>query len=117
MRTALALVLVILIALAFFNPEMEQFRTFVEAQSERILLQETGEGRLGRFFSGVGSALAGSYVDRITERDNYVFFSVYTIDLDGPEQEENEWRFLGLGNQFIELERPEALRDRENGTR
>jgi hypothetical protein len=112
MRTSLILVVVILIALAWFNPGMADFKRFVETESERLLLQEVGDGALGRVLSDVGSSLAGSYIDRVTERDNYVFFSRYTIDLDGADAEGEEWRFLGIAGRFIEMEQPASVGER-----
>ena len=109
MRTGLVVLVLALIALAFFNPEMEDFQAFAGGQAERLLAQEIGDGDLGEALSGVGGALTRRYIDRLTERNNYVFFSTYTLDVDGPEQTENDWRFLGIAGQFIELQRPDAL--------
>lgn len=112
MRTAVAVMILALIALIYFNPGMEEFSLYVEAQSERLLLEETGDNALGRALSGIGSSLAGAYIDRITDRRNYIVFSVYTIDLDGPEEEGDEWRFVGIGGHFIETSSPESLKER-----
>jgi hypothetical protein len=111
MRTGIVTALLAAIALAFFNPSMDDFSLFVRAQSEQILIDETGDTSLGRALSAFGSRLAGDYVHRVTERRNYFVFSTYTIDLDGPERTGNEWRFLGIGGRFIELDRPEVLRE------
>lgn len=109
MRTALVIIILAVIALIWYNPEMEDFKVFVEERSELILQQEVGEGALGRILSGAGARLAGAYVDRITERHNYLVFSTYEIDLDGAEADEDVWRFVGIGGRFLELERPAAL--------
>ena len=109
MRTSLALFLVLLAVLAFTNPGMDEFKDFAEAQSEQLLLRETGDTGLGRFLSRLGGSLAGSLVDRVTERANYGVASVYTIDLDPEVAEGDEWRFLGIAGQFLELERPDEL--------
>jgi hypothetical protein len=103
-----------IVLLFIFNPEMGDFKVFVGEESERILLTRAGDSELGRILSDVGSSLAGDYVDRITEREDYFLFSTYRIDLDGPDETENEWRFLGIGGQFIEMQRPVAL-EGENG--
>ncbi|MEM1128250.1 MAG: DUF4359 domain-containing protein [Bacteroidota bacterium] len=110
MRVFLVLLGVALGYLAFSNPDMADFTTFVETQSEEIILQETGDGVLGRVLSSAGSSLAGSYVDRVTEQKNYVLFSVYTVDLDGSRSEEEHWRFLGIAGRFLELEEPGSMR-------
>ncbi|MEX1055135.1 MAG: DUF4359 domain-containing protein, partial [Rhodothermales bacterium] len=60
---------------------------------------------------GAGANLAGEYVDRITERKNYFVFSTYTIDLDGPDEEGDEWEFVGVADQFIETARPESMEE------
>lgn len=111
MRIAVILATIALVALFIFNPEMETFQQFVETHSERLLEREFGDSTLGRALSGVAGSLAGSYVDRITERDNYLVFSIYTIDLDGDRGDEEEWRFLGMAGQFLELEQPASLQE------
>ncbi len=108
MRTSIILALVVVALLFIFNPDIEDFKQFVEKRSEQILRTRAGDSKLGRILSDIGSSLAGSYVDRITERKNYLLFSTYHIDLDGPDERENEWRFLGIGGRFIELDRPSS---------
>lgn len=109
MRTALVVLLLVAIALAWTNPEMDDFTVFAQAQSERLLLQEAGEGAFGQFLSGLAGTLTGQYVDRITRRANYVVCSTYTIDLDGPDADAEEWRFLGIAGRFLVLEEPASL--------
>jgi hypothetical protein len=113
MRTGLVVTILALIALYFYNPTMADFRVFVQAQSEEILLHEAGESEIGRMLSEAGSQLAARYIDRITERRDYFFFSTYTVDLDGADRDEEEWRFLGIGAHFMEIKRPKSLRERE----
>jgi hypothetical protein len=107
MRTASVVLIVLLIALAWFNPGMDAFKEYVETRSERILEKEAGDSALGRALAGAGGALAGAYVDRITERTNYVLFSTYTIDFDD-EEDGDEWRFVGIAGRFIELHEPDT---------
>lgn len=109
MRTGLVVALLGVIALAIFNPGMDTFRVFIGERAEQIIVDETGDSSLGRALSEAGGSLAGQYVDRITERDNYIIFSTYTIDLDGRDSDEEQWSFLGIAGQFLELERPDAI--------
>ena len=106
MRTGLVALTVVVIALAIFNPGMDQFRTFIRQRTEVAIQEETGGSMLGRALSGAGASLAGEYVDRVTERENYYLFSTYTIDLDGSAGEQNAWTFLGIAGQFVAVERP-----------
>lgn len=109
MRTGIVSALLVVLALAWFNPDMADFRQFVRLESSDILLEETGDSEIGRALSGLGSQLAGSYVDRITTRRNYFLFSSYTVKLGGEESEEDEWRFIGFAAHFFETNRPEFL--------
>ena len=105
---SITVVLLVLGALVVTNPGMEAFSTFVGEQSERILQEETGDTPLGRVIAGAGAGLARSYVDRVTTRQSYLLFSTYTLDLDGtPDDGDYDWRFLGIGGQFIEWDHPE----------
>lgn len=97
-----ALLAVALFALAALNPGMAAFESFVEEQSEQILRKEAGDSALGKALSGAGAALAGSYVSKITERDNYLVCSFYTLDVDRDGAPDR--RFLGLANRFFELD-------------
>jgi hypothetical protein len=112
--TALLMVVLAVVVLIAFNPEMPDFQVFVETQSERILVQETGNTALGQLLSGAGASLLGGMIDQVTERDNYVLFSIYTIDLDGPDEEANEWQFLGIAGQFFETKQPEAVQQQDS---
>lgn len=109
MRTGIVVALLAVIALALFNPGMDDFRLFIEANAEQIILRETGDTAFGRILSGAGGSIAAEVVNRITERQNYFLFSTYTIDLDGPESDDEDWRFLGIAGRFVELDRPESF--------
>ena len=110
MKTLLLLVLVFG-GLFFFNPDMEDFKAFVSTRSEALLGERMGSGALGEALSAAGSRLAGRYVDRVTERNDYLVFSTYTVDLDGADSAEEDWRFLGVAGQFIETQRPASLEE------
>lgn len=109
MKTGIAAAVLVAIALSIFNPGMDDFRRFIADRAQELILHEAGDSALGRALSGAGGSLAGRYVDRITHRENFILFSTYTVDLDGPESDEEHWTFLGLVGQFMELERPPSL--------
>lgn len=111
MRTGIVVALLAVIALAIFNPGMDDFALFVETNAETIILEEAGDTMLGRALSGAGGNIAGQYVHRITDRRNYLIFSTYTIDFDGSESDAEDWKFLGMVGRFVELERPQSMRE------
>jgi hypothetical protein len=103
----------ILFGLYVSNPDMGQFEGYVEARSEAFMQRTVGDGVLGGALSDLGASLLGSQVGRFTDRSDYFLFSLYDIDLDGKEQHEQQWRFLGLAGQFIPLQQPAALNQQE----
>ncbi|HEX7069519.1 MAG TPA: DUF4359 domain-containing protein [Rhodothermales bacterium] len=107
MKAGLIVLVLAVIALALFNPDMEDFQLFVETSAEELIREEVGEGLLSDALSTLGSGLIGDHVDEITTRRNYIIFSTYTIDLDQEPESGDEWRFLGMAGQFLVLDRPE----------
>lgn len=106
MRTGWIAGILIVIALAIFNPGMDAFKAFAAERAEALILEETGDSVLGRALSGAGASLTGEYVDRITQRRNYLLFSTYTVDPDNRASDDENWIFLGIAGQFVEVERP-----------
>ena len=103
---------VLLGTLALFNPGEDAFRTFVRERANEMVsdrAREAGGGLFGSIAGSVGGALAEAFASRTVQRDNYLVASVYTIDLDGPGRDGEEWRFLGVAKQFIPLSRPASL--------
>ncbi|MGA7304232.1 MAG: hypothetical protein WBW88_05135 [Rhodothermales bacterium] len=96
-------VLAILIALSLLNPDMRDFREHVENEVGNKLSSESGSAPLGRLGGGAVALLA----EQVSVRKNYLLFSVYTIDLDGPDREGNDWQFLGIAGAFLKLREPE----------
>ncbi|MFN3596149.1 MAG: hypothetical protein ACK41D_02635 [Rubricoccaceae bacterium] len=107
-----ALVALLLYAL---NPGPERFREFLREEAGRYAEQQARQragggaagdvagflaGRLGRDF---GSAASDAF-----RRDNYHLFSIYEVDL-LPRRPGGEFRFLGIANVFLPLERPEGF--------
>jgi len=99
--------LVLVGLLLFTNPSMGDFTAFVEDELSERILGEVGDSAGGRLLAGIGSGLVGAVADGATERSNFLVASTYTIDLDGSDEPGNQWRFLGIGGQFIELENPD----------
>ncbi|MEM6646266.1 MAG: DUF4359 domain-containing protein [Bacteroidota bacterium] len=99
--------LVLVGLLLFTNPSMSDFTTFVEDKLSDEIIGEVGDSAGGRLLAGLGSGLVGMIADGATERSNFLVASTYTIDIDGSDEPGNQWRFLGIGGQFIELESPD----------
>lgn len=105
---SLLLFVALLGVLFLTNPTQEDFKDFARERSEEALMQETGGGAFGELLADLGSSVVGSAAGRVSERNNYALFSTYTIDLGGDDREGDQWRFLGIAGQFIELEKPNS---------
>lgn len=109
----LVALLAVLIALAVLNPEMRDFRDYVENNVDDKLAAETDSDALRRLGAGAVALLA----EQVSVRKNYFLFSTYTIDLDGPEREVNDWHFLGIADMFFQLREPEKQSESKSGTK
>jgi len=112
MKIGFALLVVLLATLALFNPKPDDFNAFVQQRMQDTIsdrAREAGGGLLGDIGGAIGGTLAGALARHTAERDNYLVASVYTIDMDGDEQNAEEWRFLGIAGQFIPLHTPDSL--------
>jgi hypothetical protein len=101
----------IAVALFLTNPSMDDFQQFARQHAtDEIGRQTEGlPGGLGGLVGDLGGALAGRVAGQAADRDSYGLCSLYTLDLNGRATDGGEWKFLGIGTQFIELDRPDAL--------
>ena len=102
----------IAVVLFLTNPSMDDFQQFVQREAGGEIARQSGRvpgGALGGLVGDLGGAVAGRVVRELADRDSYLLWSVYSMDFNGRAEEGGEWRFLGIGTQFIELEKPEAL--------
>ncbi len=111
MRFFLLLALGAALLLAAFNPDPEDFQTFVRAHAEAAVSRRAGDSALGRMLSGAAAAAAGSAAAGLAERRNYGVCSVYRVDLGPSGADPQDWAFLGIAGQFVELQRPASLQD------
>ena len=97
--------------LALFNPDRDDFTTFVQERSRDVVTEHArvaGGSLLGSVTGVLAGEVAGAIAGGSVEHNNYVVLSTYALDLNGAD-EGGEWRFLGIGGQFFELERPAML--------
>ena len=103
--------IVVLGTLALFNPSQDDFERYAQQRAQSIVSDQVREST--GFIGEMGASLMGTLVRKVaegaTERRNYGIASVYEIDLNGSRSGGGEWRYLGIGGQFFELERPAAL--------
>ncbi len=94
--------------LALFNPDQADFSSFIAERAQTIAsdnAREASGGLLSAGSSVVGS-LTQALASNLFERKSYVVFSTYEQAFDGGQE---GWKFLGMGGQFFELNRPDTL--------
>ncbi len=92
------------------NPDMNDFREYVEEESRRMIQEGVNAPGLGDALSQAGSQLAEAFVDNMTKRNNYYIFSTYEIDLTPRNRSDEPYKFLGIGGSFINLTNFDARR-------
>ena len=98
------IVLAIAIALALLNPETRDFRDHVESKIGEQINAEGAGGIIGKMGAGAAALLA----EQISVRKNYLLFSTFTIDIDGPESKDADWHYLGVAGMFFQLRAPDS---------
>ncbi len=109
-RTAVVILSLILVALALTNPGYDRFEEFVDDTVVTIVQREASGQAWGGLVGELGGALAGRLARNSASRSNYLVVSVYSIDMAPVGMPGQEWRFLGIANTFIEIDRPDQLR-------
>lgn len=112
MKVIVPLILLAFVAgfLARYNPDRTEFRAFVHEAVEEYMSQELGTERIGRIVTRFGTDVAASIAARSARREDYLLYSIYSVDLGADGRPEDQWRFLGIAGSFHELSRPDILR-------
>lgn len=84
------IVLAVLLSAAVTNPSREEFINWGVAE-----IRDDAESDIERIFGG---AVAAPMLELQTEDDDYVFFSIFTL-----EKSDSEVRYLGIFNNFFAL--------------
>jgi len=86
----LVMILAVLVAAAVTNPSREAFINWGVAE-----IRSQAESDVERIFGG---AVAAPMLELQTDVDDYVFFSIFTL-----EKPESEVKYLGIFNNFFSL--------------
>jgi len=87
----LVVIFVILLSAAVTNPSREEFINWGVAE-----IRSQAENDIERIFGG---AVAAPMLELQTELDDYVFFTIFTL-----EKSDSEVKYLGIFNSFFALD-------------
>lgn len=110
MRILAGLLIGVALLLAVSNPGPEQFERFVDEVVTQIIVAEAGHLLGSDRVAMLGGALVGRMARQHARRDNYLVLSIYKLDMRAFGLYGEEWRFLGIGGRFVEMQRPASLR-------
>lgn len=108
MKTLIVVLVIVAALLAFTNPDEQDFRDHTERVIANELATSTPNIPGGDILGRVGGMVAGELAADAFTRKNYFLFSIYELDLNARNMAVDKWRFLGIGTQFFELDRPAA---------
>lgn len=109
MRTLLIFLFVSVVTLVFYNPTMDDFKDHIEAQTRERQRELSMNNMVGRMLTGEQVNMDTSLMGSSTERNNYLIISTYTISLTDADNTLREWKYLGVGGFFFEMESPAAI--------
>lgn len=109
MRTLSIFLFVAIVTLLVYNPTMDDFRDYVEAETAKREREMAMDNIVGRMLTGNQVNMNTSIMGSSTERNNFLLFSTYKVSLLDAEDALLEWRYLGIGSFFIEMEAPASI--------
>ncbi len=93
------------------NPDIHDFKQFIKEEARELLQEEVGASALGQTLTEGGAEIAASFVDKVTDQNNYFLFSTYEVELAPRFGAPKRWLFLGIGGQFINLDKFDPKQD------
>jgi hypothetical protein len=104
--TFVILLVAVLGLMAYTNPSMDDFGNYVR---QNVIQESRKEAKnpFGQFLGSIAGGIAGSLVSSQTIRTDFLFFSLYELQL-GKER----LKALGIFRNFLLLEKPDFKRHR-----
>lgn len=104
MRKIYILIAIALLSFAVFNPDKKDFIKFAKAE---FLKSNDDYVKSNPFGQALLSGLVNGFLEEYAERSNYVFFSIYEVDLSLVNALRNKGlpeKFLGIGSYFLVID-------------
>lgn len=109
MRTFLIFIFVALVSLFVYNPELDDFTTFLDKNIQQTDDQREHTSITDRMFNADTTTADQEPVGYLTKRNNYLLFSTYTLTISDDFRDEELGKYLGIATMFFELGKSENL--------
>ncbi len=103
-RSFLLVVIAVMGLLTYTNPSIDDYGDFIRQSIVQEVQKERLDG-LGQIFSPLFGSIAGSLVASQTVRNDFIFFSLYEVELG-----KQRFKALGFLKRFLILEAPKGAR-------
>lgn len=104
MKRALPIIILLLAGLYFLNPNRDDFKSFVQDRLHEEIEKSGNDSEISDFLEGSASTLAAGVVERMTERKDFLLFSIYEIPM-----ADKDYKYLGVCKLFIPLQEKQPL--------
>lgn len=104
MKKTLIFLIILLGALAITNPNKEDFTEFAKKRMEQRI-DASGDDAVTDFVAKNLPELAEGVVKNLVKRQNYVFCSLYELDMG-----RKTYKYVGVGTFFVPLQKDRPLR-------
>ncbi|MFK7846656.1 MAG: hypothetical protein AB8G77_15250 [Rhodothermales bacterium] len=109
MRTFLIFIFVALVSLFVYNPELDDFTSFLDKNIQQANNQREQTSITDRMFNADTTTADQKPVGYSTKRNNYLLFSTYTLTISDDFREEELGKYLGVATMFFEIAKSENM--------
>ncbi len=109
MRTFLIFLFVVVVSLFVYNPELDDFKTHMVKSTQPSQFQQELTSLPDRMFNADTTTAEQQPTGYNTERDNFLFFSIYRITLTNDFQDEEVAKYLGIATMFFQIGESENM--------
>ena len=103
MRTFLIFIFVAVVSLLVYNPELDDFKSYMDRSMQQTSAQQEQTSFSERMFNADTTTAEQQPTGYSTERNNFFLFSTYRVVQTDDFRETEIGRYLGVATMFFEL--------------
>ena len=103
MRTFFIFLFVAIVSLIVYNPEMVDFRSYVDDLAQKRQFDQQRTALVTRMLRSDTVSLGSATTAYSTERNNYLIFSTYKMKVTASQEEYLVGNYLGIAGMFFDM--------------